>query len=47
VGCWAVKQLGRSGGDGPSEREMVGAGLLGCEAERAKLNGPATKKKER
>jgi hypothetical protein len=45
---WAAKQLGRSGGDGPGEREreMVDAGLLGCEAQRAKLNGPAAKKRK-
>jgi hypothetical protein len=32
VGYWAAKQLGRSGGDEPGEREMASAGLLGCEA---------------
>jgi hypothetical protein len=46
VGCWVAKQLGRSGGDGPGERDMVGASLLGCEAQRAKLNEPAAKKKK-
>jgi hypothetical protein len=28
------------------EREMADAGLLGCEAQRAKLNGPAAKKRK-
>jgi hypothetical protein len=40
------EQLGRAGGDGSGEREMADACLLGCEAQQAKLNGPAAKKKK-
>jgi hypothetical protein len=37
VGCWAAKRLGRSGGDGPGERERWPT--LVC--WDAKLNGPS------
>jgi hypothetical protein len=44
VGCEVAGSLGwRWAG---REREMADAGLLGCEAQRAKLNGPAANKRK-